>query len=158
MRKAVRVQLAIVAGVIATGLASVPAMSAATVAASSGAAAKVCDVAKYGAKGDGVTKDTKAIQAAIDACTAKGGGIVTLSKGIFLSGPIVLKDNVTLNLAAGTMLLGSPDHADYREGRRQEDSDPCWHASAEPQRLRRPRPRSGKHSVQSPPSPAQEHR
>src|ERR1035438_460682 len=74
------------------------------------AAGKVCDAKKYGAKGDGTTKDTKAIQAAIDACTAaKRGGTVTLSGGTFVSAPIVLKDNVTLDVAAGATLLGSPD-------------------------------------------------
>jgi len=76
--------------------------------------AKVCDARKYGAKADGVTKDTKAIQAAVDDCTAaKGGGTVTLSGGTFLSAPIVLKDNVTLDIATGATLLGSPDHDDY---------------------------------------------
>jgi polygalacturonase len=80
------------------------------------AAGKVCDAKKYGAKGDGTTKDTKAIQAAIDDCTtAKGGGKVTLSGGTFLSAPIVLKDNVTLDVVAGATLLGSPDHDDYPE-------------------------------------------
>ena len=79
-------------------------------------ARKVCDVRTYGAKGDGTTKDTQAIQAAIDDCT-KGahGGTVELSGGTFLSAPIVLKDNVTLNIAAGATLLGSPDHDDYKE-------------------------------------------
>ena len=78
------------------------------------ATAKVCDVRTYGAKADGVTKDTKAIQAAIDDCSkSKGGGTVTLSGGTFLSAPIVLKDNVTLELATGATLLGSPDHNDY---------------------------------------------
>ena len=78
------------------------------------ATAKVCDVRTYGAKADGVTKDTKAIQAAIDDCSkSKGGGTVTLSGGTFLSSPIVLKDNVTLELATGATLLGSPDHNDY---------------------------------------------
>ena len=79
------------------------------------AAGKVCDAKKYGAKGDGTTKDTKSIQAAIDDCTAKGGGTVTLSGGTFLSAPIVLKNNVTLDVAAGATLLGSPDHGDYPE-------------------------------------------
>jgi polygalacturonase len=115
MRQAVRVRMVVVGMSIAAGLVSVPAMTAAPVAAPHAAAAKVCDAIKFGAKGDGTTKDTKAIQAAIDSCTAKGGGTVTLSHGIFLSGPIVLKNNVTLDIAAGTMLLGSPDHADYPE-------------------------------------------
>jgi polygalacturonase len=43
----------------------------------------------------------------------KGGGIVTLAKGVYLTAPITLKDNITLNIAAGATLLGSPDHADY---------------------------------------------
>ena len=47
-------------------------------------------------------------------CAAhKNGGVVKLSGGTFLSGPIVLKSNITLNIAEGTTLLGSPDHADY---------------------------------------------
>jgi polygalacturonase len=75
---------------------------------------RVCDARMYGAKADGVTKDTKAIQAAIDDCTkTKGGGTVTLSGGTFLSAPIVLKDNITLEIAKGAVLLGSPDRADY---------------------------------------------
>ena len=79
-----------------------------------GVSAKVCDARTYGAKADGTTKDTKAIQAAIDDCSkAKGGGTVTLSGGTFLSAPIVLKDNVTLDLATGSTLLGSADHDDY---------------------------------------------
>jgi polygalacturonase len=79
------------------------------------AKALVCDPAQFGAKADGVTKDTRAIQAAIDACAAQGGGTVRLSKGVYLSAPITLKDNITLNVAAGATLLGSPDHADYPE-------------------------------------------
>jgi polygalacturonase len=79
-----------------------------------GVSAKVCDARTYGAKADGVTKDTKAIQAAIDDCTkTKGGGTVTLSGGTFLSGPVLLKSNITLEIAKGAVLLGSPDRADY---------------------------------------------
>jgi polygalacturonase len=77
-------------------------------------AAKICDVRAYGAKGDGATKDTAAIQKAIDACAANsGGGTVKLSGGTFVSGPIVLKSNITLDVEKGATLLGSPDHADY---------------------------------------------
>jgi polygalacturonase len=77
------------------------------------AQALTCDPAKYGAKADGIAKDTKAIQAAIDDCAAKGGGTVTLIKGVYLSAPIILKSNITLDVAADATLLGSPDHADY---------------------------------------------
>ena len=76
-------------------------------------ATKICHARTYGAKADGVTKDTRAIQAAIDDCASVGGGTVRLSGGTFLSAPIVLKDNVTLDVAAGATLLGSPDHDDY---------------------------------------------
>jgi polygalacturonase len=77
-------------------------------------AAKVCNVREFGAKGDGGTKDTAAIQKAIDACaSAPNGGTVTLSGGTFVSGPIVLKSNITLDVEKGATLLGSPDHADY---------------------------------------------
>jgi polygalacturonase len=77
------------------------------------AAGKVCDAKDYGAKADGATKDTKAIQSAIDDCAKAGGGTVTLTEGTFVSGPIVLKSNITLDLAKGATLFGSPDHADF---------------------------------------------
>jgi len=77
-------------------------------------AVKTCDVREFGAKGDGTTKDTAAIQKAIDVCALnKGGGLVMLSGGMFLTGPISLKSNITLNVAAGATLLGSPDREDY---------------------------------------------
>lgn len=71
------------------------------------------DVRDFGAKGDGKTKDTVAIQSAIDACHAKGGGRVVLDGGVYLSAPISLKSAVELHLDASATLLGSPDLADY---------------------------------------------
>jgi len=77
------------------------------------AGVKICDARTYGAKADGATRDTKAIQAAIDDCASAGGGTVKLAGGTFLSAPIVLKSNITLDIAKGATLLGSSDHADY---------------------------------------------
>jgi polygalacturonase len=104
MKIAVGVRLAAVGAAILAGMASVPAM----------AAGKVCDVKTYGAKGDGTTKDTIAVQKAIDECTAgKGGGTVEVPAGTYVIAPIVLKSNMTLHLAKGATLLGSPDMTDY---------------------------------------------
>jgi len=78
------------------------------------AAGKICDVRSYGAKGDGQTKDTVAVQKAIDACTAgKGGGTVEVPDGTFVIAPILLKSNMVLLLEHAATLLGSPDKADY---------------------------------------------
>jgi polygalacturonase len=76
-------------------------------------AAGSCDARAYGAKGDGIAKDTVAIQKAIDACEQQGGGTVRLTAGTYLSAPIVLKSRITLQLDKGATLLGSPDHEDY---------------------------------------------
>jgi polygalacturonase len=71
------------------------------------------NVLDFGAKGDGVTKDTAAIQMALDACGTNGGGTVSLPDGIFLTGSLILHANTTLQLAQRASLLGSPDIADY---------------------------------------------
>jgi len=76
---------------------------------------RVCDARQFGAKGDGVTMDTHALQAAIDDCAQKGGGIVRLAGGTFLSGPIVLKSHITLEIDTGATLLGSSRYDDYPE-------------------------------------------
>ncbi len=74
---------------------------------------RVCDVMHEGAKPDGKTNNARAIQAAIDDCAARGGGIVRLAGGTFLSGPIVLKSRITLDIETGATLLGSADHSVY---------------------------------------------
>jgi polygalacturonase len=98
-------------GIRFVAIAAAGLMAGATLPAA--AARKVCYARTYGAKADGTTKDTKAIQAAIDDCANAGGGTVKLSGGTFLSAPIVLKSHITLDIAKGSTLLGSPDHADY---------------------------------------------
>ena len=76
-------------------------------------AEKVYDVRDCGAKADGKTLCTSAIQRAIDQCSKDGGGTVYLAPGTFLSGTIYMKTGVTLKLDAGCTLLGSNDLKDY---------------------------------------------
>lgn len=72
------------------------------------------NILKYGAVGDGASMNTVAIQKAIDACHQEGGGKVIFPEGKFLSGTIVLKDNVTIHFEKNAVLLGSTDLKDYR--------------------------------------------
>lgn len=73
------------------------------------AASSRCDPVTYGARYDGHTNDGPAIQRAITACSEAGGGVVSLASGTWLSGPLSLKNHVTLNLEKGSTLLGSSD-------------------------------------------------
>jgi polygalacturonase len=77
------------------------------------AAAGIHDVRDYGAKGDGVSKDTAAVQAAIAAVEQQGGGEVLFPPGHYLCGTLHLKSNLTLRLLSGAVLLASPDAADF---------------------------------------------
>ncbi len=71
------------------------------------------NVRDHGAKGDGIAKDTAAIQGAIDAANRKGGGVVLLPPGRYICGTIHLKSNITLYLSAGATLAESPDNQDF---------------------------------------------
>ena len=71
------------------------------------------NVASFGAIADGTTMNTKAIQAAIDACSKTGGGIVTFAPGSYLTGSLYLKEGVHLHIPEGATLLGSQQIDDY---------------------------------------------
>ena len=58
------------------------------------------DVRVFGAKGDGLAKDTDAIQRSIEACAKAGGGRVVLTNGVFLTAPFQLRSDVELHIAA----------------------------------------------------------
>src|SRR5215813_11958888 len=79
--------------------------------------ARVYNVCDFGAKGDGATLDTVAVQAAIDACARDKGGTVLIPAGDFVVGTIELKSNVTLHLTAAGRLLGSGKPGDYSPGK-----------------------------------------
>ena len=70
-------------------------------------------IAQFGAVADGKTRNTIQIQRAIDAASSAGGGTVWIPAGRYLTGTLVLKDNVTLHLDNGAVLLGSTDARDY---------------------------------------------
>ena len=68
----------------------------------------IFNVRDYGAKGDGKTLDSPAINAAIEAAVRDGGGQVLLPAGTYLSGSIRLKSNIDLHLSAGCTILAAP--------------------------------------------------
>jgi polygalacturonase len=76
---------------------------------------KVYNVNDYGALSDGKTLNTIAIQAAIDACSKKGGGVVSFDTGSYLTGSIYVKQGVNLVIGKNVTLLGSQNIEDYPE-------------------------------------------
>src|ERR1035438_641284 len=75
--------------------------------------AGVFDVKAFGAKGDGKTPDRDAINRAIDAAAAAGGGTVYFPAGTYVTGSIRLRSNLTLQFEHGTILEASADPAAY---------------------------------------------
>jgi polygalacturonase len=71
------------------------------------------NILAHGAKPDGATLNTKAINAALVACNKKGGGVVLVPSGLWLTGPIELQSNVNLHLQRGATLLFTPDKSQY---------------------------------------------
>lgn len=84
---------------------------------------RVFEITGYGAIADGKTDNTKAIQAALDACAASGGGTVVIPSGVFCTGSILLSSHTTLYLE-NSAVLSFRDEIDsyplietYSEGR-----------------------------------------
>ena len=75
----------------------------------------VFNIKDFGAVADGKTLNTAAIQKAIDACFANGGGQVLVEGGVYMFGTIVLHSNIELHIDATATLLGSPRCEDYPE-------------------------------------------
>jgi polygalacturonase len=75
-------------------------------------AAAEFNVRDYGAAGDGVTLDSPAINAAIDAAAKAGGGTVVLPPGTYLSFSIRLKTNITLRIETNAILLAATPSAE----------------------------------------------
>jgi hypothetical protein len=99
------------------GFAAQTAQSHAAPIAADSPGARLFNVRDHGAKGDGKTLDTAAVQAAIDACASERGGTVLIPAGDFLVGTVELKSNVTLHIAAAGRLLGSGNPADFSAGK-----------------------------------------
>ena len=72
------------------------------------------NILDFGAIGDGITNDTQAIQAAIDACAVGGGRVLFPGGHTYRSGALVLRSHVELHLQMGAVLKGSDDLNDYR--------------------------------------------
>ena len=70
-------------------------------------------VLDFGAVPDAAVLQTENIQAAVDRCFSEGGGTVVVPRGVYKTGCILLRSNVTLQLLSGAVLLGSCDPEDY---------------------------------------------
>lgn len=71
------------------------------------------NITTYGARPDGITLNTKSINAAIADCSRKGGGVVLVPGGLWLTGPVELKSNVNLHLRRAAVLQFSADFDQY---------------------------------------------
>jgi polygalacturonase len=70
-------------------------------------------ITDYHAVGDGATLNTKAIQSAIDDCATRGGGVLVVPKGVFLTGALFFKQGVNLRIEQEGVLKGTTTQADY---------------------------------------------
>lgn len=75
--------------------------------------AEIHQASSFGIKSDGVTLNTRSIQAGIAFISAHGGGVLEFSVGRYLTGSIHLKSNVEIRLLEGAVLVGSTNPYDY---------------------------------------------
>ena len=75
--------------------------------------AQTYNITAFGAKGDGKTLNTRAIQATIDRCFSQGGGEVIVPAGNYYTGTLFLKSRVYLHLMPGAVIQGSSNPLDY---------------------------------------------
>ena len=94
-------------------LTSLVALIATSCVIASIASAKTFNVRELGAKGDGTTFDTEAIQKALDDCGTAGGGTVLLPKGTYLSKPLTMRTKTMLLIDEGATLLASTNQNDF---------------------------------------------
>src|SRR5882757_3668965 len=92
----------------------------------SGLAATDFDVKSFGATGDGRTIDTPAINKAIEAAAAAGGGTVRFPAGTYASYSIHLKSHIALFLDAGATILAAEPSADLSVGYDAPEANPGW--------------------------------
>jgi lysophospholipase L1-like esterase len=85
---------------------------------------KVLDVRRFGAKGDGKTLDTTAIQKALDECGKAGSGTVRLTAGTYLSKPIFLRSNITFQLDEGAILKATDEPNDFVNTENKSSKEP----------------------------------
>ncbi len=76
---------------------------------------QIFNVLDFGAKADGITIDSKAVQTAVDACSAAGGGKVYFPVGEYVLATVFLKDNVHIVFESGAVILGALDFYDYAQ-------------------------------------------
>jgi polygalacturonase len=117
-----------VAGTGLTALAALPQNSRAQSASTANPDA-VFPVTRFGAKGDGKTLDTDALNSAIDAASRAGGGIVLLPAGSYLCYSIHLKSNITLQLTTGATIVAAPGPEPGQQGKYDlAESNAPWEA------------------------------
>ena len=88
-------------------------LTTALIAISASAQERIYQASSFGIKSDGVTLNTRSIQAGIDYISSNGGGVLEISVGRYLTGSIHMKDNVELRLLEGAVLVGSTNPYDY---------------------------------------------
>ena len=92
----------------------VSALTQATPAFAQSSRSRTFDASDYGAVGDGITINTRPVQAAIDAAAGQGGGVVVVKPGLYLSGSLFVKSGVTLSIERGATLRGVHHRPDPR--------------------------------------------
>ena len=100
MKHSFRISLILACGLLSSSLAA-------------DAARGLFNARDYGAKGDGKSKDTAALQKALDACAVAGGCTLRIPEGVYLTGSLVVGANTTVRLESRANLVGSPDIEDY---------------------------------------------